>query len=88
MDQSVMIQNLKCGGCAKTVTSKLEELDGVQNVSVDVENSKVSFEISSEEKMDIVISRLAEIGYPIEGDENTLKQKAKSFVSCAIGRMS
>lgn len=84
----VIIQNLKCGGCAKTVTNKLSELEGVTNVDVDVETSKVTFELQREEDMQQVIHRLAEIGYPVEGDVNSLKQKAKSFVSCAVGRMS
>lgn len=85
---TVTIQNLKCGGCANTITSKLEELEGVSNVKVDVDTAQVSFELSKEDDMKQVIERLAQIGYPIEGDENSLIQKAKSFVSCAIGRMN
>lgn len=85
---SVIIQNLKCGGCANTVTNKLSELEGVSNVKVDVDSSEVNFELEKEENMQQVIERLAQIGYPIEGDENSLMQKAKSFVSCAVGRMS
>lgn len=84
----VAIQNLKCGGCSNTVTTKLNEINGVSNVSVDVEESVVSFELEKEEDMQKVIEKLAQIGYPIEGDENSLMQKAKSFVSCAVGRMS
>ncbi|MCB9188319.1 MAG: heavy-metal-associated domain-containing protein [Flavobacteriales bacterium] len=85
---SVIIQNLKCGGCANTVTNKLSELEGVSNVKVNVDSSEVIFELEKEENMQQVIERLAQIGYPIEGDENSLMQKAKSFVSCAVGRMS
>ncbi|CAG5079245.1 heavy-metal-associated domain-containing protein [Parvicella tangerina] len=85
---TVTIQNLKCGGCVNTVTNKLEELEGVSNVKVDEVTSQVSFELSQENDMEQVIERLAQIGYPIEGDENTLMQKAKSFVSCAVGKVS
>lgn len=88
MNSTVTIQNLKCGGCAKTVTNKLTELEGVTNVNVVVETSEVAFEIEKEEDMQQVVDRLAEIGYPVEGDENTLMQKAKSFVSCAVGRVN
>lgn len=87
-NSTVIIQNLKCGGCAKTVTNKLTELEGISNVKVDVETSEVAFELKKEEDMQQVIIRLSEIGYPVEGDENSLMQKAKSFVSCAVGRVS
>lgn len=88
MKESVIVQNLKCGGCATTITNKVSEIEGVSNVHVDVDTAALTFEINKEEDMKLVIDRLSEIGYPIEGDENSLMQKAKSFVSCAIGRMS
>lgn len=88
MKESVIVQNLKCGGCATTITNKVSEIEGVSNVHVDVDTAALTFEINKEKDMKLVIDRLSEIGYPIEGDENSLMQKAKSFVSCAIGRMS
>ena len=44
MTTTLKIQNLKCGGCAHTITSKLNALEGIQNVSVDAESNSVSFE--------------------------------------------
>ena len=38
MTTTLEIQNLKCGGCAHTIISKLNELEGIQNVSVDTES--------------------------------------------------
>jgi hypothetical protein len=32
--------------------------------------------------------KLISLGYPFEDDDNSLITKAKSYVSCAIGRMS
>ncbi len=88
MKSNIVIQNLKCGGCANTITTKISALDNVTNVLVDVETSTVSFEASSEEDITSVKNKLAAIGYPAEGEDNSVVSKAKSFVSCATGRMS
>jgi len=88
MKSTIVIQNLKCGGCASTITTKISALDNVNNVLVDVETSIVSFEASSEEDITTVKNKLAAIGYPVEGEDNSMVSKAKSFVSCATGRMS
>ncbi len=88
MKSTIVIQNLKCGGCASTITTKISALDNVNNVLVDVETSTVSFEASSEEDITSVKNKLAAIGYPAEGEDNSVVSKAKSFVSCATGRMS
>ena len=38
---SIIVQNLKCGGCAKTIINTLTALDNVKNVEVDVNQSTV-----------------------------------------------
>ena len=88
MKSTIVIQNLECGGCASTITTKISALDNINNVLVDVETSTVSFEVSSEEDVTSVKNKLAAIGYPAEGEDNSVVSKAKSFVSCATGRMS
>ena len=88
MRTDLFIQNLKCGGCAHTITTKLSELDEITNVIVNVESSLVTFEHSSENDIDLAVEKLASLGYPVEGDKNSVISKAKSFVSCAVGRMS
>jgi copper chaperone CopZ len=88
MKTELYIQNLKCGGCANTIINKLSELEDVSSVDVDVESSVVSFEHTSENTINTAVEKLATLGYPVEGDKNTVISKAKSFVSCAVGRMS
>ena len=87
MRTELYIQNLKCDGCAHTIITKLSELNGVSNVSVDVESSIVSFEHVSEDIINSTVDKLASLGYPVEGDKNSVISKTKSFVSCAVGRM-
>ena len=43
MQSQFTIQNLKCGGCANTITKGVDSLEGVSNVHVDIDNSVVSF---------------------------------------------
>lgn len=41
-----------------------------------------------EQQVETVISTLSSLGYPIKGETNPLTKKAKSFVSCAVGKMT
>ena len=88
MKTTVEIQNLKCHGCASTITNKLSELKSIENVSVDVENDTVTFDYNSDETLEIAKTKLHKLGYPLVGEDNKLGTKAKSYVSCAIGRMN
>lgn len=88
MNTTLEIQNLKCGGCANTITTKLSELKGVQKVEVDNETNTVSFNYENKDTLFITKELLAKLGYPIVGERNAITTKAKSFVSCAVGRMN
>lgn len=88
MNTKIFIQNLKCNGCATTITKKLSQLENITDIKVVVEEGSVAFNYKDNLDFEVVIETLKENGYPVEGDENTLGTKAKSFVSCAIGKMS
>ncbi|MAD96344.1 MAG: heavy metal transporter [Flavobacteriaceae bacterium] len=86
MNTTVTIENLKCGGCAATIKKGLLAIDEVTEIDVNVETSEVQF-TSNKDVTETVREKLSKMGYPIAGEKNTLGHKAKSFVSCAIGRM-
>lgn len=88
MKTTLYIQNLKCGGCANTITKNIALLDAITDVSVNVEESSVAFGYPTEEKLIEVKEKLKALGYPEDGEANSLGSKAKSYVSCAIGKMS
>jgi copper chaperone CopZ len=88
MKTTLYIQNLKCGGCANTITKNVSSIDAVTEVLVSVEESAVSFDYPSEEILIEVKEKLKTLGYPEDGEANSLGSKAKSYVSCAIGKMS
>ncbi|MDB2570987.1 MAG: heavy-metal-associated domain-containing protein [Polaribacter sp.] len=82
----IKIENLKCGGCAATIKKGLLSIENVSDVLVDVANDTVS--ITSENVLiDVIKEKLSKLGYPEVGDKNTIVHKAKSFVSCAVGRI-
>ena len=82
------ILNLKCGGCANSIKKGILTIDGVTEVSVDLDTSKVAIDSEDNIVLINVKSKLASMGYPEVGDANTIIHKAKSFVSCATGRMT
>jgi copper chaperone CopZ len=88
MTTTLVIQNLKCGGCAHTIITKLSHIDGIDNVQVDNNSDTVSINYTDETKMNQAIDLLSKLGYPVEGEQNPLLRKAKSYVSCAVGRIN
>ncbi len=85
---TINILNLKCNGCASTITKGLLSLEGVTEVVVTLENSEIKINKVSESLFTKVKAKLSKMGYPEVGDANTMLHKAKSFVSCATGKMS
>jgi copper chaperone CopZ len=88
MKEVIFIQNLKCSGCANSIQKALLAQPGVTAVKVDLEKDSVTIETASPDVRAHVAEVLAHLGYPEQGDENTMIRKAKSFVSCAIGRVT
>ncbi|WP_431126464.1 heavy-metal-associated domain-containing protein [Flagellimonas flava] len=80
------VQNLKCGGCANTIVSKLESMEDVEEVQVNPESGMVKVSYGSEPTAVALREKLRTLGYPVLEDDNGVLLKAKSYVSCAIGR--
>ena len=88
MKTKIEILNLKCGGCANSIKKGLFTVDGVQDAQVNLETSEVTIETLNKKVLEEVKIKLSSMGYPEAGDANTIMHKAKSFVSCATGRMT
>ena len=93
MKYSFQVENIRCTGCANTITKKLREIDGVNDVYVKVDDKQVI--VTTELATDTNIRRtlgekLTNLGYPEIGTIgiNRLMAKATSVVSCAIGKVS
>ncbi|NMH86582.1 heavy-metal-associated domain-containing protein [Flavivirga algicola] len=88
MEINLEIQNLKCGGCAHTIIDKLSNIENIRNVTINNKTHTVSFSYENDKALLEAKQLLHKIGYPTVGEKNALTTKAKSFVSCAIGRMN
>ena len=91
MRQTFEVLNVKCGGCANTLTKSLKEEFGDVEVNLDVNPRQITLDIEDSKKEDLKL-KLRSLGYPLSNDELSGFQKAtttaKSFVSCAIGKMN
>lgn len=91
MRQTFEVQNVKCGGCAGTLTGRLAERFGEVEVDLSVEPRKITLDIA-DDRIDELGAMLKSLGYPFVGEEmgfvDGATTKAKSFVSCAVGKMN
>lgn len=91
MKKTLEVQNVKCGGCAGTLKKALAEDFGEVEVDLEATPRKITLDVE-DSQMENLKLKLRSIGYPLTTDElSTLENvnaKAKSFVSCAIGKMN
>ena len=91
MIQTFQVINIKCGGCASTLKEKLFEEFGKVEVNLEKEPREITLDIK-EEEIPTLGKALKKLGYPFITEEmgfvDGTSAKAKSFVSCAIGKMN
>lgn len=95
MSIQISVENIKCGGCASSIRKQLQAISAVESVEVDVENGLVTAQILEASNSDALrselVAKLLKMGYPETGSVEGLRAagaKAKSFVSCAVGKMT
>ncbi|MBP7273517.1 MAG: heavy-metal-associated domain-containing protein [Saprospiraceae bacterium] len=84
MKQSITVENIKCGGCMNSIETALMKITNVENVSIDKDTDTVI--VDGVVERESLIQALSNLGYPEKGNNNLLK-KAKSYVSCVLGRI-
>lgn len=84
--QEIFVENVKCHGCMTTIKSSLLKIAGVESVDVNLEEEKITVGGQFYDRKKVV-DKLNALGYPEKGN-NTLFNQAKSYVSCAIGKVS
>ena len=91
MKETFEVLNVKCGGCASTLTKSLKVEFGEVEVNLDVMPRQITLDVKDNQKEALKL-KLRSLGYPLNSDELSGLQKAtttaKSFVSCAIGKMN
>ena len=90
MQQTFQVENVKCGGCASTLKTKLLDIFGEVAVNLETMPREISLDVSTE-KVEALRIALRGLGYPMSDEKLNLFEtgttKAKSFVSCAIGKI-
>jgi copper chaperone len=88
---SIFVDNLKCGGCENTIKRTLKQMQGVEKVIID--NDKHQIDVTHQDNVSrtMLTQALKTMGYPEAGTTeglNAVLTNAKSYISCAIGRLS
>ncbi len=90
MKRTFKVNNVKCGGCAGTLTKALEKDFGEVEVNLEVEPREITLHVEDEKLKELTL-KLRSLGYPLTTDSlstfQTVGTTAKSYVSCAIGKM-
>jgi len=90
MPYEIAVENIKCGGCANTISTQLEKMKTINSCEVDIEKGLIKVDGDDAYRTEAA-SLLLKLGYPETGTAEGIKAvaaKAKSFVSCAVGKMT
>lgn len=82
----IFVENIKCGGCMSGIKNTLLAFLGVKSVEVMLEEEKIKIQGHQLDRA-AYIKKLDGMGYPEKGNNSFLKE-AKSYVSCAIGKVT
>ncbi len=84
--ETIYVENIRCGGCVKSIKESLGKLPCVMEVEVYKDEEKLLVSGLDLDRNSI-LDKLASLGYPEKGN-NSLLRKARSLVSCASGKWS
>ena len=91
MKKEYEVLNIKCGGCAGTVTKKLETRFSDVEVDLDHDPRIVRATVESDEDEEFLLDTLRSLGYPLTTDDmGVIAEKyafAKSYVACMHGKI-
>ncbi len=80
------LENIKCGGCARSIIDALDKIEGISDARVNVEEGTISLNETGATALAQAKSTLLGMGYPEPG-AGGITTTAKSYVSCMIGRI-
>ena len=86
--EEIVLANIKCEGCATTITCDLLKIKGVIDAQVINEKDLVKVSYSPATIRPIIIDKLLALGYPEATEKNGLLLKMKSYSSCMLGKIN
>lgn len=84
--ETLHIANIKCGGCAHSIATKLHQVIGLTEVVVHVDEGTIDIIYETDAVRSNVIDKLSAMGYPEATAENGLLMQVKSYANCLIGK--
>ncbi len=91
MNAQIMVENLKCNGCATTIKKELAQMNGISSVVVDIETARIDVGFDETLPLTAIKQKLTSLGYPEANTVHGISKvaaNAKSYVSCAVGKFS
>ncbi len=92
MQKSFKALNIKCEGCANTLKKAFKDEFGEVDVDLTKEPRVVTVDIKDETSELSFRKKMRSLGYPLEDEDMGAFTKsglqAKSFLSCAIGKIN
>lgn len=92
MKKSYEVLNIKCEGCANSIKKALAPHLAFIEIDLTKEPRIVTVEIEKAEDEEFLKRTLKNLGYPLVTEKTgfieTKALKAKSFVSCAVGKFT
>lgn len=83
---SLQVENIKCGGCSSKIKRELHKIEPDVLISVNINEGVISISSLGEINKYAYLDKLKHMGYPEKGIGNVF-DKAKSYVSCMIGKI-
>lgn len=83
------LANVKCGGCANSIRKAVMEFPDASVIALDPASGRLEVDAAADQR-DAIAQRLKQLGYPEQGTVEgiaAMAASAKSFVSCAVGRI-
>lgn len=88
MKREFVVQNLKCGGCANSISKALLQLKNVHSVEVNTAESIVLVDLNEDIDNAVIAEKLANIGYPLVGADASALQQVNAYISCIRGKFN
>jgi copper ion binding protein len=64
--KDIQVEGMTCGHCVETVTQAVNSLDGINQVSVDLDKKQVSVDFDeSRTNPDAISSKITEVGFEV-----------------------
>jgi copper chaperone len=64
--KDIHVDGMTCGHCVETVTQAVNSLDGIRQVSVDLDKKQVSVDFDeSQTDSDAIASKIIEVGFEV-----------------------